>query len=116
MINLECLFCRITAKSIPAEIVRETPGLIAIKDIQPQAPTHLLIIPKEHIQALSDANEAQTPLLGNALQFINQLARELRLVVGGYRVVINCGAGAGQSVAHLHFHLLAGRPFRWPPG
>ena len=112
----ECLFCRIISKSVPAEIVAEAPDLIAVKDIHPQAPTHLLVIPKEHIPTLADATGAQTPILGKALQFANQLARDLALVAAGYRVVVNCGAGAGQSVWHLHFHLLGGRPLQWPPG
>ena len=116
MTDSECLFCRIIAKSVPAEIVGEAPGLIAVKDIHPQAPTHLLVIPKEHIPTLADANEAHTSLLGKALQFANRLACDLKLVASGYRVVINCGAGAGQSVWHLHFHLLGGRPLQWPPG
>ncbi len=116
MTDSECLFCRIIAKSIPADIVGEAPGLIAVKDIHPQAPTHLLVIPKEHIPTLADTGEAHTSLLGKALQFTNRLACDLKLAASGYRVVVNCGAGAGQSVWHLHFHLLGGRPLQWPPG
>lgn len=116
MTDSECLFCRIIAKSVPAQIVGEAPGLLAIKDIHPQAPTHLLLLPKEHIRTLADASQDQTPILGQALQFANQLARSFKLVSSGYRVVVNCGEGAGQSVWHLHFHLLGGRPLQWPPG
>lgn len=112
----ECLFCRIVARTLPAEIIAEAEGLIAIRDIHPQAPTHLLILPKEHLPTLADATDAQIPLLGRALQFANRLAKQLKLVASGYRVVVNCGAGAGQSVWHVHFHLLGGRPFQWPPG
>lgn len=112
----QCLFCRIVARTLPAEIVAEADGLVAIHDIHPQAPTHLLILPTEHLPTLADATDAHTSLLGRALQFANQLARQLKLVSSGYRVVINCGAGAGQSVWHLHLHLLGGRPFQWPPG
>lgn len=111
-----CLFCRIVTHALPADIVAEVPGLLAIKDLHPQAPTHLLIVPSEHIPTLADAAEAHTTLLGRALQFANQLARQFKLVASGYRVVINCGAGAGQSVWHLHLHLLGGRTLTWPPG
>lgn len=111
----ECLFCRIANRSLPAEIVAEAEGLIAVTDINPQAPTHLLIIPTAHIPALAEAGEGQTALLGRAVQFANRLARE-RHLESGYRLVINNGAQAGQSVWHLHIHLLGGRAMRWPPG
>jgi len=116
MADTQCLFCRITAREIKANIVAETGEFVAIQDINPQAPTHLLVIPKEHIPTLADATEGHTTLLGNALQLANRLAREHQLAEGGYRVVVNTGAQAGQSVFHLHLHLLGGRPFRWPPG
>ena len=112
----ECLFCRIAQRTVPAEIVGETDGLLAFKDINPQAPTHLLIIPTEHIPSLADLTDAQTGLVGEAVQFANRLARQYRLHPPGYRIVANCGAQAGQSVWHLHFHLLGGRPMQWPPG
>ena len=111
-----CLFCRIANRSLPAAIVAETDGLLAVNDLNPQAPTHLLIIPTEHIRTLADVSEEQTPLLGRAVQFANRLAREGGLAGEGYRLVVNCGASAGQSVWHLHWHLLGGRPMRWPPG
>ena len=111
----ECLFCRIASRSLPADIVAETDGLLAVKDIHPQAPTHLLIIPTEHIPTLAEASDAHTTLMGRAVQFASDLARQHRLQ-DGYRVVINCGAAAGQSVWHMHFHLLGGRTLRWPPG
>ena len=112
----DCLFCRIVKRTVPAEIVGEAPGLIAIKDLHPQAPTHLLILPTEHLPTLADATDQHVTLLGRAMQFANQLARQCSLEASGYRVVVNCGAGAGQSVWHLHLHLLGGRPFQWPPG
>ena len=112
----ECLFCRIATRQLPAEIVAEHDGLLAFKDINPQAPTHLLIISNEHIPTLADATEAHTALLGQAIHFANRLARQYQLMPSGYRLVINCGAGAGQSVWHLHVHLLGGRPLTWPPG
>ena len=99
-----------------ADIVAETGEFVAITDINPQAPTHLLVIPKEHIPTLADATDGHTTLLGQALALANRLARERQLTQGGYRVVVNTGAPAGQSVFHLHVHLLGGRPFRWPPG
>lgn len=111
----ECLFCRIVNRTLPADIVAETEGLLAFKDIHPQAPTHLLVIPTEHIPSLSELTEAHTLLMGRAVQFANRLARQYQ-VQTGYRLVVNCGAEAGQSVWHLHLHLLGGRSFRWPPG
>jgi len=116
MSEQDCLFCRIVSRSLSADIVGEADGLVAIKDVNPQAPTHLLIIPTEHIPTLADATEAHTALLGNAVHFANRLARQYRLSRSGYRLVVNCGSGAGQSVWHLHVHLLGGRPMRWPPG
>ena len=112
----DCLFCRIASRAIPADIVAQEQGLLAFKDINPQAPTHLLIIPSDHIPTLADVTPGQTALLGNAVQFANRLAKEHQLTRSGYRLVINCGEGAGQSVWHLHFHLLGGRAFQWPPG
>lgn len=112
----DCLFCRIATRSLPADIVGEAEGLLAFTDSNPQAPTHLLIIPTEHIPSLSDLTPTHTMLLGNAVHFASRLAQERRVASSGYRLVVNCGAGAGQSVWHLHFHLLGGRPFRWPPG
>ena len=112
----ECLFCRIARRHLPAEIVAESDGLLAFKDVNPQAPTHLLIIPTEHIPSLADTTESHTALLGKTVQFANRLARQYQLTQAGYRLVVNCGSQAGQSVWHLHFHLLGGRPLRWPPG
>ena len=116
MASADCVFCRIASRAIPATIVAEEDGLLAFTDLNPQAPTHLLVIPTEHIPTLADLTPAQAPLMGRAVQFANRLAREQRLIESGYRVVINCGAGAGQSVWHVHLHLLGGRPMHWPPG
>jgi histidine triad (HIT) family protein len=116
MADPECLFCRIVSRQIPAEIVAEDAGLLAFKDINPQAPTHLLLIPTEHIRTLDDLTDDHAGLMGRAVRFASRLARERRLHEAGYRLVVNCGAGAGQSVWHLHFHLLGGRSMRWPPG
>ena len=112
----DCLFCQIVKRQLKAEIVAEEEGLLAVKDINPQAPTHLLILPTEHIPTVADATPAHTMLLGQVIHFANRLARQYQLNQGGYRLVVNCGLGAGQSVFHLHMHLLGGRPMRWPPG
>jgi len=116
MSQSDCLFCRIAKREIKADIVAEEEGLIAFKDINPQAPTHLLVIPQEHIPTLSDLNAAHNTIISRLLHFINRLAAQYQLVKDGYRVVVNNGAGAGQTVFHLHFHLLGGRQMQWPPG
>ena len=116
MSDATCLFCRIVSRQVPTDIVAEAEGLVAFKDINPQAPVHLLIVPTEHIPTLTDASETHTALMGHALQFANRLANQHQLTPAGYRVVVNCGTQAGQSVWHLHFHLLGGRVLRWPPG
>jgi histidine triad (HIT) family protein len=112
----DCVFCRIAHRQLKADIVAEEEGLLAFKDLNPQAPTHLLIIPTEHIPTLADVTPAHTTLVGQVVHFANRLARQYQLTETGYRVVINCGAGAGQNVFHLHLHLLGGRTMRWPPG
>ena len=116
MPTADCLFCRIALRQVPSTIVAEESGLLAFADLHPQAPTHLLVIPTEHIPALSDMTDAHVTLLGQALQFANRLASQRQLMPSGYRVVINCGPQAGQSVWHLHLHLLGGRAMGWPPG
>ena len=110
----DCLFCRIVAHEIPAQIVHEDAEVIAFRDIAPQAPTHLLVVPRRHLAALVDARASDEPLLGRLLGTAAEIAR--RDGLDGYRVVINNGESAGQSVFHLHLHLLAGRRLVWPPG
>jgi histidine triad (HIT) family protein len=112
----DCLFCRIAAKQQKADIVAEDDGLIAFRDINPQAPTHLLIIPTEHVASLDVLSPAHAGMAGRAVSFAARLARTLGLMPEGYRLVMNCGPGAGQTVFHLHLHLLGGRAMRWPPG
>lgn len=112
----DCLFCRIVKGEIPAELLHQDDFAIAIRDINPQAPTHLLVIPKQHIESLDDASLKHEPLLGHLLRVAARLANTEGLAEGGYRTVINNGAGAGQSVFHLHVHVLGGRPMNWPPG
>ncbi|MBI2093754.1 MAG: histidine triad nucleotide-binding protein [Candidatus Omnitrophica bacterium] len=116
MPEADCAFCQIVQGSLPAKIVAQTSEAVAFEDLKPQAPTHLLIIPRRHVRSLADAQTKDAPLLGDLLAFAGRLASEVGLTENGYRVVMNCGSGAGQSVWHLHLHLLGGRRFQWPPG
>ncbi|MCR4400672.1 MAG: histidine triad nucleotide-binding protein [Syntrophomonadaceae bacterium] len=110
----ECLFCRIASRELSSDLVFEDEQLVAIRDINPVAPVHVLLIPKRHVGSLAEVAEGDAGLLGHLQLVASRLARELGL--DSYRVVNNCGAAAGQSVFHLHYHLLGGREFRWPPG
>ena len=110
----ECLFCRIVRREIPAQIVLEDEQALIFKDIHPQAPTHLLLVPKKHIPSLLDSSEEDTALLGRLQRLACRVARDGRL--SSFRLVTNSGKGAGQTVDHLHYHLLGGRPMQWPPG
>ena len=109
------IFKKIIDGEIPADIVFEDDRCLAFRDIAPQAPTHVLVIPKKEISSLSQADDEDAPLLGHLLSVVRQLAEQLQLD-GGYRVVINNGADGGQAVDHLHLHLLGGRAMKWPPG
>jgi len=111
----DCLFCKIACKEIPAKLVHEDAEIFAFEDIHPQAPVHILICPKKHHVSLTDADGADAAVLGRMQLIAAQIARDRKLT-DGYRTVVNNGAGAGQSVFHLHLHLLGGRDFRWPPG
>lgn len=111
-----CLFCRIIAGEIPGDFVHQDDRSIVIRDVNPQAPTHLLVIPLEHIESLDEASQKDEPLLGHLLRVGARVANEAGLEESGYRTVVNTGAGAGQSVFHLHVHILGGRSFNWPPG
>jgi histidine triad (HIT) family protein len=112
---MDCLFCKIAAGEIPAKRIYEDDRVIAFADIAPQAPTHLLIISREHIGSLAHATAAHESLLGHMLLTANKLAAQSHLAKG-FRVVINSGDEGGQTVQHLHMHLLGGRPMHWPPG
>lgn len=112
----DCLFCQIAAGEIPADEVKSSEQWVAFRDINPQAPTHILIIPKQHIATLNDADEDQAELLGELLLAAKEVAADEGLSEAGYRTVLNCNAGAGQSVFHIHVHLLGGRELGWPPG
>jgi histidine triad (HIT) family protein len=109
-----CLFCRIVRREIPAQIVAETDDCLAFRDISPQAPVHVLVIPKTHVDSLAGVSD---PLVaGRVALLASAVAAQLGVVESGYRVVLNTGADGGQTVHHLHAHLLAGRPMTWPPG
>jgi histidine triad (HIT) family protein len=112
---IDCLFCKIIAGKVPAKKVYEDDKTFAFEDISPQAPTHVLIIPKKHIVDLKEAEESDAELIGHCQLVAAKLARQ-RAIEKGYRTVYNVGPGAGQSVFHLHLHLLGGRTLAWPPG
>ncbi|HYN85163.1 MAG TPA: histidine triad nucleotide-binding protein [Pyrinomonadaceae bacterium] len=112
-----CIFCKIVAGEIPAQVVYEDERAVAFRDINAQAPTHVLVIPRAHVASLAEASErGERELLGHVLDAAARVAAQEGLREGGYRTVINTGAGAGQSVFHLHAHVLGGRPLSWPPG
>ena len=110
----DCLFCRIVRREIPAQIVHEDEQALVFKDITPQAPMHLLVVPKKHLGSLSASTDGDAPLLGHLQRVACRLAEDAQL--SAFRLVMNNGKDAGQSVDHLHYHLLAGRPMAWPPG
>jgi histidine triad (HIT) family protein len=112
----ECLFCRIAAGEIPAALVHQDERLIAFKDINPQAPMHVLIVPRRHVATLNDLSGDDDGLVGEMMRRAAAIARENGYADRGYRTVFNCNADAGQTVFHIHLHVLAGRPLRWPPG
>jgi len=114
--DTSCLFCKIAAREIPADVIRASERLMAFRDTNPQAPTHILIIPKEHIRSLAEIGDGHGDLLADVAQAATQLARAEGIDKSGWRLVTNVGPGAGQSVFHLHFHLLGGREMGWPPG
>lgn len=113
----DCVFCRIIRREIPANIVLETEKVMAFHDINPEAPTHVLLIPKKHIANIRDEKLPADPdLTTEIFQAIQKLTSDLGLAEGGFRVVVNCGKNAGEAVHHLHFHILGGRDLTWPPG
>ena len=116
MADENCLFCKIIAGKISGDFVHQDERCVVIRDINPQAPTHVLVIPREHLESLDDASQKDESLLGHVLRVGARVANDLGHGEDGYRTVINTGAGAGQSVFHLHVHVLAGRPLAWPPG
>jgi histidine triad (HIT) family protein len=111
-----CLFCRIVKKEVPAKVVYEDEKFLVFEDIRPQAPVHLLLIPKAHFASLNDAPKGAEGLLGEILLRAREIAREKGVGTTGYRIVLNTARDSGQDVFHLHFHLLGGRRMNWPPG
>jgi histidine triad (HIT) family protein len=112
----ECLFCRIVAGEIPAEIVHQTDEVVAFRDIAPQAPTHVLIVPRIHVPTVNDLTPEHANVVGNLFLAAATIAAEAGFARDGYRLVMNCNQAAGQTVWHLHLHLLGGRSLTWPPG
>jgi histidine triad (HIT) family protein len=112
----DTIFGRVARGELPADIVYQDDELVAFRDIGPQAPTHILIIPRKPIATLNDLTPEDAPLVGKLFLAAKRIAEQEGIAEDGYRVVINCNAGAGQTVFHLHLHLLGGRPMRWPPG
>lgn|SRR3989338_2853476 len=108
-----CLFCGIAAKQVPATVVYEDTDVVAFRDLNPQAPVHVVVIPRQHVPRVS---EATAPALGILVVAATQVAQQMQIAERGYRLVINCNAEGGQTVYHLHVHVLGGRPMRWPPG
>lgn len=113
---MDCLFCKIIAGEIPSSKVYEDETVYAFRDIEPQAPVHILIVPKEHIACANEIDEKNSAIVGHIFSVAAKLAKEEGIADGGYRIVNNCGVDGGQTVNHLHFHMLGGRSLAWPPG
>ncbi len=112
----DCLFCKILAGEIPAELVYESDTAVAFRDISPQAPTHVLVIPRKHIATINDITPEDEAIVGSLYTAAREIAAAEGIADDGYRAVMNCNEGAGQSVFHIHLHVLGGRPMNWPPG
>lgn len=112
----DCLFCKIVAGQIPGNLVFQNDHVVAFRDITPRAPTHVLIVPRRHIDTLNDLTPEDDALVGEVVRAASTIARTEGLAERGYRTVFNCNAEAGQTVFHIHLHLLGGRPMTWPPG
>jgi histidine triad (HIT) family protein len=111
-----CLFCRIIRREIPAQLVHEDDDVVAFKDIRPEAPVHVLVCPRKHIPTLNDITPEDGPLIGHMFQAARKIAKQSGIHQEGWRAVFNVNAGAGQTVFHVHLHVLGGRPLTWPPG
>ncbi len=113
---MNCLFCSIIEKKFPSKIIYEDKTVIAMEDKNPQAPVHILLLPKKHIATVLEAKPEDNELIGHLFQTANKIAKDRAVAEKGFRIVMNCNQEAGQTVYHLHLHLLAGRPMKWPPG
>jgi histidine triad (HIT) family protein len=113
---MNCLFCKIVSGEIPAKPIYQDDKVIAFDDINPQAPHHKLVIPRKHISTLNELTPDDNELFGHMLQTAKKIAHDLNIAEDGYRIVLNCNAGAGQTVFHIHMHMLGGRHMKWPPG
>lgn len=113
---MDCIFCKISQGEIPAKILFQDDQVVAFADVNPQAPIHHIIIPRRHIATLNDLNESDLPLLGHMIHTAQSLAKEENIAQEGYRIVMNCNGAGGQTVFHIHLHLLGGRMMTWPPG
>ncbi|RZV34723.1 MAG: histidine triad nucleotide-binding protein [Chromatiales bacterium] len=116
MSNDNCLFCKILDGEIPADLVYESDTAVAFRDINPQAPTHVLVIPRKHIATINDIEADDEAIIGSLYSAAREIASREGIAKAGYRAVMNCNEGAGQSVFHIHLHVLGGRPLSWPPG
>jgi histidine triad (HIT) family protein len=116
MSNEDCLFCKILNGDIPADLVYESDSAIAFRDINPHAPTHVLVIPRKHIPTINDLDDADRDVVGSLYMAARDIARQEGIADDGYRTVMNCNEGAGQTVFHIHLHVLGGRSLSWPPG
>lgn len=115
-IMAECIFCRVAEGRIPADKIFEDEEVVAFRDVNPQAPHHVLIIPRKHIESVNELKEEDASLVGKMVLVAKEIAGKLRVAQGGYRLVLNTNRAAGQAVFHIHLHLLGGRNFSWPPG
>lgn len=112
----DCIFCKIANKDVSSKIIYEDDTILVFEDVNPQAPVHVLIIPKQHIPSLNDIDSDAAEIISHIFMKIPSLAEQLGVQDNGYRIVVNCGTDGGQSVGHLHYHLLGGRTLTWPPG
>lgn len=113
---MNCIFCKIVHREIPSKIVYEDDRVLAFHDISPQAPVHILVIPKKHYSTLLDIDEDNMELIGHIFKVIKKIAKQIGINERGFRIVMNCNHEAGQTIYHIHFHILAGRQMYWPPG
>ena len=116
MREFDCLFCQIAMGDRPSEIIHQDDQVLVIRDVNPQAPTHVLVYPRDHMESLNDAAHSDEALLGKLLRIAAKVANQLNIAEEGYRVVLNSGPHGGQTVPHIHLHLMGGRPMTWPPG